>query len=80
MVQQAEKFGAKILMEEVTGLERNSNGSFVVKGYEADYVAKTVVYRHGREPRAAWTCPARTSFYGRGVSTCATCDGFFLPR
>ena len=76
MVQQAEKFGAKIVMEEVTGLERRPGGGFTVKGYEADYVAKTVVIATGANPRRL-DVPGEDEFYGRGVSTCATCDGFF---
>ena len=76
MVQQAEKFGAKIVMEEVTGLERRPGGGFTVKGYEADYVTKTVVIATGANPRRL-DVPGEDEFYGRGVSTCATCDGFF---
>ncbi len=76
MVQQAEKFGAKIVMEEVTGLERKPEGGFVVRGYEADYHAKTVIIATGANPRRLGV-PGEDEFYGRGVSTCATCDGFF---
>ncbi|MCA9835531.1 MAG: thioredoxin-disulfide reductase [Trueperaceae bacterium] len=75
MVQQAEKFGAKILMEEVLGLEQNAEG-FLVKGYDADYQAKAVIIATGANPRRLGV-PGEDEFYGRGVSTCATCDGFF---
>lgn len=76
MVQQAEKFGAKIVMEEVTGLKPKPEGGFVVHGYEADYHAKTVIVATGANPRRLGV-PGEDEFYGRGVSTCATCDGFF---
>ena len=76
MVQQAEKFGAKIVMEEVTGLNAKLEGGFVVHGYEADYHAKTVIIATGANPRRLGV-PGEDEFYGRGVSTCATCDGFF---
>ena len=76
MVQQAEKFGAKIVMEEVTGLEVKPQGGFIVHGYEADYHAKTVIIATGANPRRLGV-PGEDEFYGRGVSTCATCDGFF---
>ena len=75
MVQQAEKFGAKILMEEVLGLNQNTEG-FLVKGYDADYQAKAVIIATGANPRRLGV-PGEDEFYGRGVSTCATCDGFF---
>lgn len=76
MVQQAEKFGAKIVMEEVTGLKPKPKGGFVVHGYDADYHAKTVIVATGANPRRLGV-PGEDEFYGRGVSTCATCDGFF---
>lgn len=75
MVRQAEKFGAKILMEEVTALEKTTDG-FVVKGYDGEYHAKAVIIATGANPRRLGV-PGEDEFYGRGVSTCATCDGFF---
>jgi thioredoxin reductase (NADPH) len=76
MVNQAEKFGARILMEEVTGLERQPDGSFLVHGHDRNYHAGTVILASGATPRRLGV-PGEDAFYGRGVSTCATCDGFF---
>ena len=76
MVRQAEKFGAKIVMEEVTGLAVKEGGVFIVNGYDADYHARSVVLATGANPRALGI-PGEDVYYGRGVSTCATCDGFF---
>lgn len=75
MVRQAEKFGAKIEMEEVSEI-RKEPGGFVVRGYDADYHAKAVILATGANPRRLGV-PGEDEFYGRGVSTCATCDGFF---
>ena len=75
MVRQAEKFGAKILMEEVQGLEQREGG-FRVTGYSGTYDAKAVIVATGATPRRLGV-PGEDEFYGRGVSTCATCDGFF---
>ncbi len=75
MVKQAERFGAQIVMEEVTGLAKGPKG-FVVNGYDADYHAKAVVLATGANPKRL-NVPGEDEFYGRGVSTCATCDGFF---
>ncbi len=75
MVRQAEKFGAKILMEEVQGLERQGD-AFVVTGYDGRYLAPVVIIATGATPRRL-NVPGEDEFYGRGVSTCATCDGFF---
>ena len=76
MVQQAEKFGASIVMDEVTAVERASDGRFVVRAYDADYRARAVIVATGANPRRLGV-PGEDEFYGRGVSTCATCDGFF---
>lgn len=75
MVKQAEKFGAKIVMEEVLGILQETEG-FLVKGYDADYKAKALIIATGANPRRLGV-PGEDTFYGRGVSTCATCDGFF---
>ena len=76
MVKQAEKFGARIVMEEVEGLEGDADSGFTVHGYEADYRARAVILATGANPRKLGI-PGEDRFYGRGVSTCATCDGFF---
>ncbi len=75
MVQQAEKFGARIVMDEVTRLEREPGG-FVVRGYDGDFHGRAVIIATGANPRRLGV-PGEDEFYGRGVSTCATCDGFF---
>jgi thioredoxin reductase (NADPH) len=75
MVRQAEKFGAKIVMDEAQGVEK-VEGGFLVKGYDKHYLAKALIVASGANPRRLGV-PGEDEFYGRGVSTCATCDGFF---
>ena len=75
MVKQAEKFGAEILMEEVQHI-RHEGDRFVVKGYDGFYEAGALIIATGATPRRLGV-PGEDEFYGRGVSTCATCDGFF---
>ena len=75
MVAQAERFGAKIVMDEIESIARADDG-FLVRGYERAYAAKAIVVATGANPRRLGV-PGEDTFYGRGVSTCATCDGFF---
>ncbi len=75
MVQQAQRFGAQIVMDEVQKLEKTPEG-FLVKGYERSYPARAVILATGANPKKLGV-PGEEKFYGRGVSTCATCDGFF---
>ncbi len=75
MVQQAEKFGARLVMDEVLGIERTEEG-FLVRGFERSYPARAVIIATGANPKKLGV-PGEEKFYGRGVSTCATCDAFF---
>lgn len=79
MHQQAEKFGAKVEMEEVQAIEHDATSHpypFTVKGYGGEYRAKSVILATGADPRKLGI-PGEENFWGKGVSTCATCDGFF---
>ncbi|GAA5512549.1 thioredoxin reductase [Deinococcus carri] len=79
MVQQAEKFGARIEMEEVEAIEAapgNHPYVFTVRGYGGTYRAKSVILATGANPKRL-NVPGEEQFWGKGVSTCATCDGFF---
>ena len=75
MQRQAEKFGARIVMDEALEIRALDEG-FLVRGHEAEYVAKALIVATGATPRRLGV-PGEDTFYGRGVSTCATCDGFF---
>ncbi len=75
MLRQAEKFGARVVMDEAQELHREGE-RFVVRGREGEYQAKAVIVATGATPRRLGV-PGEDEFYGRGVSTCATCDGFF---
>ncbi|PZA05892.1 MULTISPECIES: thioredoxin-disulfide reductase [unclassified Meiothermus] len=75
MEDQARKFGAELLMDEVQAIERSEEG-FWVKGFERTYRARAVILATGANPKKLGV-PGEEKFYGRGVSTCATCDGFF---
>ncbi|GAA5532152.1 thioredoxin-disulfide reductase [Deinococcus aluminii] len=81
MVQQAEKFGARIEMEEVEAIlhaedDREHAYPFTVTGYGGTYRAKSVILATGANPKRL-DIPGEEHFWGKGVSTCATCDGFF---
>ncbi len=75
MAEQARKFGAEVVMDEVQALEK-TEGAFLIKAFERNYKAKSVIIATGANPRKL-EVPGEDRFYGRGVSTCATCDGFF---
>jgi thioredoxin reductase (NADPH) len=72
---QAEAFGARIVPDAVTGAEF-SHSPLLVEAGRRDYQARTVIIATGSAPRRLGV-PGEKQFFGRGVSTCATCDGFF---
>ena len=79
-VAQCTHFGLKHEMAGVERVVKNADGSFTVKlegGKEE--LAKAVIVATGSTPRRAGFA-GEDEFFGRGVSTCATCDGFFYKN
>jgi thioredoxin reductase (NADPH) len=75
--QQCMKFGLKHEMTEVQRVGINSDGSFKIYlsgGKDVD--ALSVIIATGSVPKRA-NFKGEDKFFGKGVSTCATCDGFF---
>lgn len=73
---QAEKFGAEIVQNYVTSVDL-CVPPFVVKTADATYAAKTVIVATGASARLLGL-PSERALMGHGVSTCATCDGYFF--
>lgn len=76
MKKQAERFGARVLAEEVleVGLEVRP---FTVRSDRKEYACKTLIIASGASARFLGL-PSEERFMGKGVSACATCDGFFF--
>ena len=75
MQQQAERFGTRVQMDEVNAIEL-SNHPFKVTTYGDEYETKSLIIVTGTSPRKLGV-PGEAEFRGRGISYCATCDGFF---
>lgn len=73
---QAERFGADIRLEDAEQLQLQGDVKKVVTD-KGEYLAKTVIVSTGSEYRKLGV-PGEEEFSGRGVSYCATCDGFFF--
>lgn len=72
MKQQAEKFGAKVKMAEVT-LVSQADDHFEVKTHDQTFLSRSVILAFGKTPRNL-DVPGEKEFQGKGVSYCATCD------
>ena len=77
MKKQCETFGAVVEFVSAKNITGDAeSGYLVVCDNGAEYVGKTVIIATGASPRKLEIEGAR-EFMGRGVSYCATCDGFF---
>jgi thioredoxin reductase (NADPH) len=75
---QAERFKTVVHMENVVKLDL-SKRPFHVKGETQEYLAETVIIATGAS--AKWlNVKGENEFMNRGVSACATCDGFFFKN
>jgi thioredoxin reductase (NADPH) len=75
MQKQAERFGARIEMDIVTGVNLSTR-PFKVETYGGTHETQALIVASGASPRKLGV-PGEAEFSGRGVSYCATCDGFF---
>jgi thioredoxin reductase (NADPH) len=73
---QAERFGTEMIAEDVTAVDL-SRRPFAVRAGDAAWEGHTVIIATGATAKLLGL-PAETKLMGRGVSTCATCDGFFF--
>lgn len=75
MQKQAERFGARIEMDIVTSVDLSSR-PFKVVTYGGERETQALIVASGASPRKLGV-PGEAEYSGRGVSYCATCDGFF---
>ncbi len=77
MRQQAERFGARIEYDDVVEMDLASEPKRLVTGNGETYLARTVILATGSAYREIGL-ENEKRLSGRGVSWCATCDGFFF--
>ena len=75
MQKQAERFGTRIEMDIVTAVDLTTR-PFKVTTYGEEYETLALIVATGGSPRKLGV-PGEAEYSGRGVSYCATCDGFF---
>lgn len=73
---QAERFGTEVITGNVSGVNL-SQRPFTLKTAEAEYQTRVLIVSTGASARLLGLSSERT-LMGHGVSTCATCDGYFF--
>lgn len=76
MRNQAERFGAEFITDKVTSIDLSSR-PFKMTVNDSEVLAKSVIISTGAKAKML-NLPEETQLIGHGLSTCATCDGFFF--
>lgn len=79
MQRQAEKFGTEVLLDDVTSVDLTGDVKKVSTGYSGEFEARSVIVATGSAYRKLGL-DDEERLSGRGVSWCATCDGFFFKE
>jgi thioredoxin reductase (NADPH) len=74
----AERFGARLEYDTVTKVDLSSR-PFKLNTYSNEYEAQTLIITTGASPNKL-NIPGEEEFLGKGVSYCATCDGWFFKE
>ena len=77
MRKQAERFGTEIVYDDVVSADVQGDSKHVVLDGGDTYTARAVIVATGSQVRKLGV-PGEAEYSGRGVSYCATCDGFFF--
>lgn len=76
MHKQCKRLGVEILTEEVTAIDLSQKPFKINASNNQQYLAKSIIIATGAKAR--WLdIENEDKFRGKGISTCATCDGFF---
>jgi thioredoxin reductase (NADPH) len=78
MQKQAERFGAEILFKDVTSVGLSQH-PFTVQYEDTTVTAKSIIIATGAGPRKLGI-PSEQLLWGKGVTSCATCDGAFYKN
>ncbi len=79
MRKQAERFGSVLKTEYVNELKLSGGAPFRAKTSNHEYTSDVVILATGASARFL-DIPSEQKFKGKGVSACATCDGFFYKE
>ena len=77
MLSQAKRLGTAVFNEEITSVDLGQRPFMLTAGSGKSYTAGALIAATGAQAR--WLgMPSEQKFIGKGVSGCATCDGFFF--
>ncbi|MDP9140004.1 MAG: thioredoxin-disulfide reductase [Pseudomonadota bacterium] len=78
MQKHAERFDTKLIYDHIQSVDLNQK-PFLLKGDQGEYTCDALIITTGASARYLGL-DSETAFRGKGVSACATCDGFFYKN
>lgn len=67
--------GAEIISQEVASVDLNKKPFHITTANGQEYSAKVIIVATGAKPNKLSNCPGQDEYWGKGVTTCAVCDG-----
>lgn len=67
--------GAEIISQEVASVDLSKKPFRIVTSRGQEYTAKALIVATGAKPNKLSNCPGQDEYWGKGVTTCAVCDG-----
>ncbi len=77
-IKQAKNLDVEILLDSVISLDQE-DGHFIIKTIQHQFTSKSVILATGKK-RLSLSIPGFNQFKAKGISFCATCDGYFFRR
>ena len=75
MREHAVAMGAEIISQEITAVNLNKKPFSIVTDRGQEYSGKALIIATGAQPNKLTNCPGQDTYWGKGVTTCAVCDG-----
>lgn len=75
MLKHVERFGTQIILDHIQSVDFQKR-PFTLKGDKIEYTCDALIIATGASAKYLGL-PSESEYMGRGVSSCATCDGFF---
>ncbi|MFX8493122.1 FAD-dependent oxidoreductase, partial [Acinetobacter baumannii] len=76
MKKQAERFETQIIFDDISAVKLQQK-PIVLTGDNGEYTCDSLIIATGASAKYLGI-PSETAYKGKGVSACATCDGFFF--
>lgn len=77
MIDQAKQHGTQIISESIVSADLSSHPFTITTNQNKTYKALSVIVATGSTPNRL-NCPGEEEYWGKGVSTCSTCDAAFF--